>query len=70
MPLCGGTKTVQRKLVLLYVNTNMIGKYALTAKQRRWCLRQDFFTKRVYARILPHGLVRHYSAIQVQRRVY
>lgn len=53
MPLCGGGKTVHRKLVLLYGLT-ILHYCQLTngdIEQRRRCLRQDFTPQRVYHRV-------------------
>ncbi|KAI5235626.1 hypothetical protein E4T42_09666 [Aureobasidium subglaciale] len=61
MPLCGGTKTVQRKLVLLCVKhivTLSVVDNTLTKAflQRRWCLRKDFATECLYKRLFPYSL--------------
>ncbi|KAI5242643.1 hypothetical protein E4T43_04587 [Aureobasidium subglaciale] len=61
MPLCGGTKTVQRKLVLLCVKhvailsvvDNTLTKACL---QRRWCLRKDFATECLHKRNYVHDI--------------
>ena len=53
MPLCGGGKTVHRKLVLLYRPTTF--HYCQLTyknlKQRRRCLRQDVTAQRLYQRV-------------------
>ncbi|KAI5198136.1 hypothetical protein E4T39_06881 [Aureobasidium subglaciale] len=61
MPLCGGTKTVQRKLVLLCVNyivTLPVVDNILTTAclQRRRCLRKDFATECLHKRLFPYSL--------------
>lgn len=62
MPLCGGTKSVQRKLVLLYVS-HFAGKALgcegevcdqtrLTSnQQRRWRMRKDIIVERFHTRV-------------------
>ena len=53
MPLCGGGKTVHRKLVLLYgLATFLHGQFIdWNLIQRRWRLRQDLTAQRIYQRV-------------------
>jgi len=66
MPMCGGTKSVQRKLVLLYVcfmrgslfvwatRRQCDGTWLTDFRQRRRRMRQDFVAERFYKRVGPN----------------